>query len=210
MLVTTLPIRTTRGDLSLELLRGGRVRISASPGVRIAGGTMTTAPRRQGHHLVITLQSTGPLHLPFASAEQAGAAAEKVRHAASLPGGVISGEALHSTVDPSSSELRALEPLRHMTDLEGLSPETALHLLAAVEAARRQGRNPRGYMLLPLPDNVWVEYERGPGGDDPRLLPGPVAVVAWERMRPTVPAAAADSDLDVIVRRLRAKAAGSP
>lgn len=180
---------------------------------------MASEPRRVGTHVVITLPSTGPLRLPFASEEEAQQVVAKAMHAASLPGSIVSGAALHAGGAEHVSDLHTLEPLHHITDIDHLSADAAYHLLASAEMARQRGRLPRGYMLLPLPDNVWVEY-----GD--RMLPGPVAVVAWTDDAPAAKPSDAPSrsspdasemappkklqqhelDLDVILRRLRAKA----
>lgn len=209
MLVCVIPVHTTAGDLELRVYRGGRVWLGVSgTGEVVAQGGVSGPVRVIDGRLTFGLAgggSPGPLQmrLPFANAAEAEAAAEQVRHAAALKGTVLPAADL--TVGDEDDAMHALEPLVHITDIDRLAPVPAFHLLRSLQA---QGPSiPSGYMVLPLPEDVWVEYP-AEGGGPPQLVPGPVAIVVWRRRSGEAGRSSA-ADMDVIIRRLRSKAAGA-
>jgi hypothetical protein len=213
MLVSAIPVHTTAGDLELRVYRGGRVWLGvAATGEVVTQGGVSGTVRAANGKLALVLEGMQALHIPFASAAEAEAAAGQVRRAAALKGTIVPSADL--VVAEEDGAMHALEPLFHITDIERLAPVPAFHLLRALLLPSPSP--PSGYMVLPLPEDAWVEYKADGAGAVPLLVPGPVAVVVWRRgadqggegaAAAGIPQRAAD--LEVIIRRLKSKAAGA-
>lgn len=223
MLALTLSSPLGDHDLRVHVLRGGSAAVTAGAEV-LAQGKLTGPAGARGSKLALSLggaaagagppPSPAPLLIPMPGEREAEQAAEDVNAAARLEATVLTVKEAAAMVDPNSP-LLSLEPLRHITDLDGLGPGERSALLQQLE---EPGPLPAGYIMAPLPEGTFVMAGGSARGvhDLAAAMPGPLPVVVWRResresseSSPHTSPAARAKDLAVLASALRAGVAGA-